>query len=226
MTQGDLARSAGLAPAALSRLLSGERGLRMDQAVALARALGVSVLELTQGTTAEGIVSEWVPRAEFDRADKARVDVERELEVARAEASARVAEAANLRVSVKSLSSETAGLESEVAKLRAEAARAEQLSQANAGLKNQVHQLRAQVASLDARATRLQEEAANAVDMANRNYRAWETARTQLVTVEGALTKAKSDTVGVAVVTGALAALATAMLASPAETSSGGRRRS
>jgi transcriptional regulator with XRE-family HTH domain len=222
MTQAQLARAAGLAPAALSRLLSGERGLRMDQAAALARALGVSVVELTENTTVEGIVNEWVPRTEYERADKARADVERELEAARTEALARAAEAGVLRGSVQSLSSLAADLESELATLRAEAGRAEQLSQANAHLTSQVHHLRAQVAGLEAQAAHLQEETTNAITLADQNFRAWEAARSRVASLKEDLAKAKSNTVGVA----ALAALAGAMLASPARTISSARRRS
>jgi transcriptional regulator with XRE-family HTH domain len=224
LSQGDVAEKAGLTPASLSRLLSGDRTLRMDQAVALARALGVSVIELTQGTTAEGVVSGWVPRAEFDQADRGRAEAEREVDLARAEGEARTAEVNALRESVRTLTARAAELEGEVVRLRADAARAEELSRLNADLNRQVHGLQAEATRSRMEAASFKNQAGQAIELANRNFAAWQSAMSQLHAVQGNLTKAKSETVAVGVVTAALAGLAGAMLATPATTSRGRSR--
>lgn len=224
LSQGDLAKQASLAPAALSRLLTGDRTLRMDQAVALARALGVSVVELTQGTTAEAVVSEWVPRAEFDQADRARAEAEREVDLVRAEGDARTAEANALRDSVRSLTGRVAELERDLVRVQAEAATAGELSRLNAELARQVHELQAETARLRIAAVSFKSEAEKAIQLANGNYSAWQSAMSRLHALEGNLVKANNDKVAVGVVTAALAGIAGAMLASPA-TSSRGRSR-
>lgn len=223
-SQVDLAREAGLAPALLSRLLSGERNPRMDHVSAIARALGVTVIELTEGTAVADVVKEWVPRAEFERADLARADAERDLEVSRAEASALRAEAASLRESVGTLSRRSAEVERELAKCSAEASRAKHLAAQNGELSGQVHALRSQVASLQAEAAHHREAAEQAGQLANRNFSAWQLARSRIAALEADLAKAKNDKMAVGVFSAALGGLAAAMLASPAETTRTRRR--
>ena len=82
-SQNELAEFADLAPAALSRVLSGARELRMEHVVALAWTLEITLTELVAGTTAAGLVLEWIPRARFEDSERARFDVVRELELAR-----------------------------------------------------------------------------------------------------------------------------------------------
>jgi len=224
LSQGELAELAGITPAGLSRLLSGERPLRMDQAVALAKALGASVIELTQGTTAEGVVSEWVPRQEFDQADRARADAERELGLAQAAGEAKAAEVEALRDSVHSLTDQVSEFEQKVARLRPEGARSVELSRANADLTRQFHLLQGENVRSRTEAASLKIAAGKAIGLANRNFSAWQSAMSQLQAVQENLTKAKSDTVAVGIVTAALAGLAGAMLATPATTARGRSR--
>jgi chromosome segregation ATPase len=196
----------------------------MDQAVALAQAVGVTVIELTSGTTAEGVVAEWVPRKDYEAADRLRADAQRDVEIPRRELHATKAENASLRDGIGSLTSRIAVLETQLAALRAEAARAGQLAKKNGELEHQLHQLHGEVARLNSQTQQLQEQATAATDLANRNYQAWASAKAQVGTLEKTLVSEKSEKVGVAFVSAALGALAAGMIASPAET--GRRRRS
>lgn len=224
LSQGELAKRAGLTAANLSRLLAGDRPLRMEQAVALSRALGISVVELTQGTTAENVVRDWVPRGEFDQADRARADAERDADMAKAECEARRSEADSLRESLRSLTQRLAEHEKEVFRLRADVARVEQLSQEKAELTRQVHELRAECHRSRNEGASLKEHAEKAIALANNNYSAWHGAVSRLRVLEGDLTKAHADKVAVGVVTAALAGIAGAILATPATTSKGRSR--
>lgn len=219
LSQNDLAKEAGISPASFSRILSGERPLRMDQAVALARALGVTVVELTAGTTAEEIVAEWVPRAEYEASDRLRTDAERDLCLARAELQASKAENGSLRDAVRSLTSQVSGLEADLASLQAKAARATALAEKNKELERQVVELKGEVASLSSFKDELEQQSESARNLANLNYQAWVQAKNRVQVLEKSLLSEKSDKVGVAVISAALGALGAAMMASPAETS-------
>jgi transcriptional regulator with XRE-family HTH domain len=224
LSQNELAAAAGLSPATFSRLLSGERPLRMDQAVALARALGVTVIELTAGTTAEGVIAEWVPRQDYQAADRLRADAEREVELLKREATANVAENASLRDGVRLLTSRVAELESELSQSKAEAARAVHLAKKNAEQLQEILTLNGKLARLRSDVEQLQGGAAAMAELANRNYQAWAAVKAQLATLEKTLVSEKSEKVGVAFVAAALGALAAGMASSPAETR--GRRKS
>lgn len=219
LSQNDLAKEAGISPASFSRILSDERPLRMDQAVALARALGVTVVELTGGTTAEEIVAEWVPREEYEAADRLRADAERGLCLAQAELKAAKAENGSLRDAVRSLTSQVSSLEAELAGLRAEAARATELATKNNELGRQVVDLKGEVASLSSFKEEVEQQADSSRKLANLNYQAWLQAKNRVQALEKSLQSEKSDKVGIAVISAALGALGAAMMASPAETS-------
>ncbi|MBV6418692.1 MAG: hypothetical protein CMLOHMNK_03622 [Steroidobacteraceae bacterium] len=224
LSQNELAAAANISPASFSRILSGERPLRMDQAVALAQAIGVTVIELTAGTTAEGVVAEWVPRKEYEAADRHRADAEHDLERAKRDVQATKAENDRLRAAVGSLTSRIATLESDLAAVKAEAARAAQLARKNAELERQVVQLGGDVARLTSHVEGLTEQAGVLAARADQNYQAWAQARNRVQVLEKTLASEKSDKVGVAFVSAALGALGAAMIASPAQT--GRRRRS
>src|SRR5690242_13394538 len=74
-TQNELAEHADLAPAALSRILTGERDPNMGHLIQLAAALEVSLTELVAGTTASGVVQAWIPRERLEESERARVGV-------------------------------------------------------------------------------------------------------------------------------------------------------
>lgn len=224
LSQNELAAAANISPAGFSRILSGERPLRMDQAVALAKAIGVTVIELVAGTTAKGVVAEWVPRKEYEAADRLRADAEHDLEQANRDVQATKAENGSLREGVGSLTSRLATLQTELAAVQAEATRAAQLAKKNGDLERQVVQLGGDVARLTSHVESLTEQANVFAARANQNYQAWAHARNQVQVLEKTLASAKSDKVGVAFVSAAIGALGAAMIASPAET--GRRRRS
>ncbi|HKO92832.1 MAG TPA: helix-turn-helix domain-containing protein [Polyangiaceae bacterium] len=112
-TQNELAEHADLAPAALSRILTGERDPNMGHLIQLAAALEVSLTELVAGTTASGVVQAWIPRERLEESERGRVGVIRELDVAKSEATARAAEAAALRKSLESVRGRVNELEKE-----------------------------------------------------------------------------------------------------------------
>jgi transcriptional regulator with XRE-family HTH domain len=150
-SQNELAESADLAPTALSRVLSGVRELRMEHVVALAWALEITLTELVGGTTAAGLVLEWIPRARFEDAERARVDALRELEAARADAAARGAEADSLIVAVATLHERLEARETELAAsgVEVESARAQ---------RRELLQLRRDTTTLEAHTRRLEKE--------------------------------------------------------------------
>jgi transcriptional regulator with XRE-family HTH domain len=224
LSQNELATASKIPAANLSRILSGERPLRMEQAVSIAQALGVTVIELTAGTTVEEVVAEWIRREEYEAADRLRADAERDLELARSELAANKAENTSLREGVRSLTSRITALETELASQPAEAARATLLGKKNGELERQVVQLGGDVARLTSHVERLTARASSAVDLANQNYQAWAQAKNRVEVLEKTLASEKSDKVGVAFVSAALGGLAAAMIASPAQT--GRRRRS
>lgn len=58
-SQNELSRRAGLSPAAVSRLLTGERKPRLEHLLAMAAALEVSLERLAAKTEAEPLVARW-----------------------------------------------------------------------------------------------------------------------------------------------------------------------
>jgi transcriptional regulator with XRE-family HTH domain len=150
-SQNELAEAADLAPAALSRVLSGERELRMEHLVALAWSLEITLTELVAGTTAAGIVIEWIPRARFEDSEKTRVGALRERDAARADAAARGAEADSLTLAVATLNERLDARERELVESRVEAetARAQ---------RRELLQLRRKTTALEAHSRSLQVE--------------------------------------------------------------------
>lgn len=226
-TQADLAREAGLSPAMLSRLLSSDRPPRMEHLAVLASAFSTTVVELISGTTAKSAMREWVTREEYEEADKARADAEGALRVAHADLKAREAEIAQAKAAVRDLINERATLQQHLVTIEAEAGRARVLSEENLQLKRQLQDALSRGAAQAAIAKQHELRAQEAQMIAECNLRAWNEACSVIATLEADLRKAKGETVGVAVVTAALAGVAGAMLAAPAKTSSGAvsRRR-
>ncbi len=151
-SQNELAEFADLAPTAFSRVLSGARELRMEHVVALAWSLEITLTELVAGTTAAGLVLEWIPRARFEDSERARVDALRELEVVRADAAGRGAEADSLTRAVATLHERLEAREAELAasSVEVEGARAQ---------RRELLQLRRDTTMLEAHTRRLEKEA-------------------------------------------------------------------
>lgn len=217
VSQGDLAAAAKLSAATLSRILSGERPLRMDQAVALAQALGVTVIELTGGTSMQDLVAAWVSREDYEEVDRLRAAADQELTLAKHELAASRAENDSLRNMGAKLGARVTQLEAENARLRPEADRASALASTNQQLEARLADAAAALAGEHSRVEQLRAELHRVAALARLNHRAWASARQQVQTLERSLRNAQSEKVGVAVVSAALAGIAGAMLATPAE---------
>ena len=81
LSQAELAEQAEVAPAAVSRLIAGDRVPHVDQVLAMARALGVTPGTLVQGTTAATVLDAWVTRAQFETEATMRAAAQVEVEV-------------------------------------------------------------------------------------------------------------------------------------------------
>jgi transcriptional regulator with XRE-family HTH domain len=151
-SQNELAEKAELAPAAVSRILTGEREPNMGHLIQIAAALEVSLTELVAGTTASGVVQAWIPRDRLEDSERARVEVIRDLDVARSEATARGAETVALRRALDTVSARVDELERDNAQNAAELRAAQEQRQ-------EFLQLRRSVAGLEADRERLASEA-------------------------------------------------------------------
>ena len=120
LSQGQLAELAEIAPAGLSRILSGDRLPSMAQLLAIAPILKVTVAELVGGTTAEEVLSAWVPQERYDESERERLAALNRLEVEGVNLASRDAEIKSLRERVAELSNRNAHVETELAKQRGE----------------------------------------------------------------------------------------------------------
>jgi transcriptional regulator with XRE-family HTH domain len=115
LSQTELAEKAEIAPAVLSRILAGEREVRMEHVLQIARALNVSVPALVGGTDAESVFYDWVPRAQYESCEKERIENTNCLATERAEGKARDAEIESLRGTVDAQARRIEQLETAVA---------------------------------------------------------------------------------------------------------------
>ena len=217
LTQAELAKGTSLSPTQVSRLLSGDRTVNMDQAVAMGQALGLTVTELVSGTDAAAILGEWVPREEYSTVDRGRVVAEQEVSRLRVALEAANAQIEHLRAEALRLDRAAANHQLEVAKLRLAAARVEELNQQNAAQRAELNELRAQARAMERKLEGTEQRANVAVERAQVNYDAWAVARQRILALERDLAKAKGESVATAVVAAALAGVAGAMLATPAK---------
>lgn len=97
----EVARDADLDPSVVSRLAAKDAGTRreprLEQVIALARALGTTPAELIEGTDAASIFNDWVPRSQFDQEVSARLAAQRAVSAAEAEVARLEAQLALLR---------------------------------------------------------------------------------------------------------------------------------
>lgn len=216
-SQTELAERADLAPAALSRILTGEREPRMEHIIALASALETSLTELVAGTTAAGTVLDWVPRQRFEESERLRVETIGERDIAKADAAARCAESGSLKRTLAELNARLEGLEQKLALAEIDARTARQQRQ-------ELAQLRQRAATLEAECERLGTQARelSAVLSASRAEAAqfrqlWEETRAQSKQLHSELSTAK----GGQFLTGAMGLFLGAVLSDPPK-----RRRS
>lgn len=196
LKQGDLAHAAKLDPAALSRILGGERDPRMDQLIEIAKALDVTVADLVGDTDAHHVLQEWVSMEQFAASETARLEALRNLELARVEISARLSEVEAMRATSQSQIARIAALEQDVARLRGDADDAKRL-------RVDLSESRQQQVRLEAERQRLSAESvayARALAEANHRHqlcvRAYEEARGRCEVIQRDLASAKSGQVG------------------------------
>lgn len=128
MPIAQLAEATNIEPSHLSRILSDNdstrRAPQFDHVLAVARALGVRVAELIDGTAITEAAFEWIPRAQFEKESKAR-------EGAQSEATAARDAVASLRAQIDSVKREDAALRK---RLTAAESQVRDLRHENAGL--------------------------------------------------------------------------------------------
>jgi transcriptional regulator with XRE-family HTH domain len=180
----ELAERAELAASLVSKLLTdtdaSRREPRLEHVLAIARALEIAPRELVLGTTAEALLGEWVPRAEFDEESKAR--------------SAAQTEAAQLRTELAGARSESASLRSTVDQLSQEVTTVtRRLGDVEANARREHTALRVARESSEARLASALVERDRALAIAQQNYQAWANARSQILQLQREVTEAKGS---------------------------------
>jgi transcriptional regulator with XRE-family HTH domain len=118
LTQNKLAAKASMSRGGLSRILTGVRDVRMHHVLQLARALRVTAAALVEGTDAEGVLGNWVPRVLFNRSERDRVRANDALVAERAKANAFDAEINALRLDLKRQAWRIERMEVDAAKMK------------------------------------------------------------------------------------------------------------
>jgi transcriptional regulator with XRE-family HTH domain len=85
LTQNELAAKASMSRAGLSRILTGAREVRTQHVLQLALALRLTAAALVEGTDAEGVLGNWIPRVQYDRSERDRIRANDALVAARTE---------------------------------------------------------------------------------------------------------------------------------------------
>lgn len=157
MTQAELAEKAELAPSLVSKLLTESEGSRRDPRVehilALARAFELTPGLLVAGTTAAGVLSDWIPRIELEAESKLRAEAQ--------------SEAARLRTELAGICSEAQTLGGEVERL------AENLAKLQGAADHAARESAVELARLRAQVASALEERDTALEQARVNYSAW-----------------------------------------------------
>lgn len=172
LSQFQLADRAGIAPAVLSRVLSGTRQPTMDHLVRIAGGLETSVTELVAGTAVESVLQEWIPRADFEAAEKAKSTALEDATLARAEAKIKQSELDHLRRSSETYLKQIDELQAEVRKMQADLG-------AFPRMRSELTQLRLKVATLTAERDALEEGRAEfntTIQSLQRDIATWEQA--------------------------------------------------
>lgn len=223
-SQAQLAEESDMAPAALSRIVTGERSARMEHLLALARALGVTLTELTMGTDASSALRDWIPREEYERCETSLRDAENELALSKAEGQSREVEVRSLRTNIASLTADVERKGQELAVARAQAARAELLAEEKAELERSVRTLGAEKDRVEAARAELEKTASNAITQCNLNYQAVLHLKQQVNALNTDVKSAKDGQVAASLFSAALGAIVTGAVVSAAGSSSGRKR--
>lgn len=199
-SQNELAERAELAPAALSRILAGDREPRMGHLIALAAALELTLTDLVAGTTAASAVLDWVPRERFEEAGQGRIDALRERDIARSDLAARVAEVESLKKTAGEMNRRLVDTERELAHARGELEMARQQ-------RKELEELRGRAAALEALRPRLEAQVSQLTQALNTSrleaadyYRKWEEAYGRSRQLQAEVATAKGGQVAVGVV--------------------------
>lgn len=184
LSLAELAERAELAPSLVSKLLTdtdaARRDPRLEHVLAIARALELAPRELVQGTNAEPLLGEWVPRAELEAESKARSAAQNEASKLRTELVGVRSEAATLRAIGDQRAHELATATRRFADSES-AARREQTK-----LRVACEAAQAQLASAEVERDR-------ALDLARLNYGAWANARSQIAVLQRDLATAQGS---------------------------------
>jgi transcriptional regulator with XRE-family HTH domain len=229
LKQSDLAASADLDPAALSRILAGERSPRMEHLIAIARGLSVTVSDLVGGTDAESMLSEWVTREQFTACETARLEALAALEIARADLKARLSEIEALRTSSSLQLGRIETLERDIGRLRGEAEDAKRLRPELLDLRRRHVEMESEGKRLTAQVDAYGQTLVAANNRLQQYMRAYEEARSRSVVIQRDLAAAKDGQVGAlalgALVGGLFGAVVMNSPSTPSRTSAKGARR-
>ncbi|MGO8994559.1 MAG: helix-turn-helix domain-containing protein [Polyangiaceae bacterium] len=223
-SQAQLAEEADMAPAAVSRLVTGERPPRMEHLLALARALGVTLTELTIGTDAAGALRDWISRDDYERSERNLADAENELALVKAENESRLAEIKSLQKDVATLTVGAERAAQELAASQAQAARAERLAEEKAELERTIRTVTAERDRIEVARAQHEVAAAKAIAQCNMNYQAVLHLKQQVTALSVDLKNAKDGQVATGLFSAALGAIVTGAIVSSAGSSSGRKR--
>jgi transcriptional regulator with XRE-family HTH domain len=188
LTIAELGERTELAPSLISKLLTetdaARREPRLEHVLAIARALGLPPRELVLGTSAESLLGEWVPRAEFEGESAARTNAQSEAAALRTELAGARSEASTQLAMVDQISKELAST-------------TQRLAEVEATSRRKLAAMRVAQESAEARLAAALVERDRALDLARQNYQAWANARSHVLQLQREVTDARdSATVG------------------------------
>lgn len=176
----ELAERAELAASLVSKLLTdteaARREPRLEHILAIARALELPPRELVAGTTAEPLLSEWLPRTELEEESKARTIAQSEAATLRTELAGARTEVQAMKTSVDQVSQELAAATRRTGDVEA-TARRERVTRETA----------------EAKLASALVERDGALEIARQNYQAWANARSYLLQLQREVAEAKGS---------------------------------
>lgn len=198
MTQSELAEISEIAPAGLSRILSNdnERSPTLAHVLAIAEVLKVTAVELVGGTSAEEVLAEWIPRDRFEASERAKLDAQNALGVARANIASRDEEIGVLRARVNSLAAQCAELETDFARQQGELQHARGQAEKLAELTAQAAVLAASNEGLQRRVSGYEEKLTECHAKLTAATRAYEEARARVGNIQRELIESKNGHAG------------------------------
>lgn len=120
LSQAALAEKADLGAAVLSRLLAGDRTLRFEHLLAIARALEMTLADLVAETDAEAMLGEWVSAESFAEEARLRAEAQGRSSALEAELAGKMAELSAVRRQLEAAAANDGKRQEELIHLRAE----------------------------------------------------------------------------------------------------------